>query len=167
MLSFLTHRKCKIISMCWVFCFVLFFVFCFCFLGPHPWHMEVPGLGIKSELQRPVYATATSDLSRVCDLHHSSWQCWILNPLNKARDQTRSLMVSSRIRFHCATAGTPFFVFFLGSHPWHMEVPRLKLELQLLDYTTATATPDLSRGCKLHYSLRQCQILNPLIEARD
>ena len=39
------------------------------------------------------------------------------------------------------------FVCFLGSHLWHMEVPRLgvKSELQLPAYTTATATPDLSR----------------------
>ena len=22
----------------------------------------------------------------LCDLHHSSWQCWILNPLSQARD---------------------------------------------------------------------------------
>ena len=26
------------------------------------------------------------------DLHHSSWQCWILNPLNEARDQTHNLV---------------------------------------------------------------------------
>ena len=37
------------------FCFVLF---CFCFLGPHPRHMEVPRLGIQSELQLPAYTTA-------------------------------------------------------------------------------------------------------------
>ena len=47
------------------------------------------------------------DLSRVFDLHHSSWQCWILNPLSKARDQTRKLMVPSQICFRCATTGTP------------------------------------------------------------
>ena len=28
-------------------------------------------------------ATATPDPSRICDLHHSSWQCWILNPLGQ------------------------------------------------------------------------------------
>ena len=35
-----------------LFCFVLFcFVFClFGFLGLHPRHMEVPGLGVESEL---------------------------------------------------------------------------------------------------------------------
>ena len=39
-----------------------------------------------------------------------------------------------------------FFFGFLGLHPWHMEVPRLGvyLELQLLAYTTATAMPDPS-----------------------
>ena len=42
-------------------------------------------------------ATATPDASCIFDLHHSSWQRWILNPLNKARDQTRNLMDTSRI----------------------------------------------------------------------
>ena len=38
------------------------------------------------------------DLSHICNLHHSSWQCRILNPLGKARDRTRNLTVPSRIR---------------------------------------------------------------------
>ena len=38
-----------------LFCFVLFF-----FLGPHPQHMEDPGLGVKSELQLLAYATDTA-----------------------------------------------------------------------------------------------------------
>ena len=51
--------------------FILLF---FGFSGPHPWHMEVPRLGVKSELQLPAYTTATAmwDLSRVCYLHHNS-----------------------------------------------------------------------------------------------
>ena len=50
-----------------------------------------------------------------------------------------------------------------------MEVSRLgvKSELQLLAYTAATAMPDPSCICKLHCSLRQRWILNPLSEARD
>ena len=32
------------------------------------------------------------DLSSICDLHHSSRQHQILNPLSKARDQTRILL---------------------------------------------------------------------------
>ena len=43
-----------------------------------------------------------------------------------------------------------------------MEVPRLgvEFELQLPAYTTATAMWDLSLVCYLHYSSRQCGILN-------
>ena len=55
------------------------------------------------------HSHTTPDLSRVCDLHHSSWQRQVLNPLSEARDQTHNLVVPSRIRFHCATTGTPPF----------------------------------------------------------
>ena len=34
------------------------FIYLFVFLGPHPAHMEVPRLGVKSELQLPAYTTA-------------------------------------------------------------------------------------------------------------
>ena len=48
----------------------------------------------------PAYATATAmqDPSHVCDLHHSSQQRQIMNPLSEARDQTNNLMVPSQIR---------------------------------------------------------------------
>ena len=69
-------------------------VFCFVFfkLGPHLWHMEVPRLRVILELQLPAYTTATAmqDLNHSCDLCHSLWQCWILDPLSEARDQTTS-----------------------------------------------------------------------------
>ena len=50
-----------------------------------------------------------------------------------------------------------------------MKVPRLgvKSELQLPDYTTATATWDPSLICNLHHGSQQWQILNLLSEARD
>ena len=88
------------------------------FLGLHPQHVEVPRLGAELELQLPTYtmATAMLALSCVCNLHHSSRQQQILNPLSEARDQTHNLMVTSQIHFHCATTGTPqslFFIFFI------------------------------------------------------
>ena len=91
----------------------LSFFFFFCFLGPHPWHMEVLKLGDKSELQPLAYttATATPDLSLVCNLHHSSQQGQILNPLSEARDLTRNIMVPHEISFHFATMGTPAIGF--------------------------------------------------------
>ena len=71
------------------FCF-----FCLFFLGPHP-----------RQLQLPTYttATATPDQSRVFDVHHSSWQRQILNPLSEARDRTCILMGASQICFCCTT----------------------------------------------------------------
>ena len=42
-------------------------------------------------------ATATQSLSNICDLHHSSGQHRILNPLSEARDQTHMLMDPSRV----------------------------------------------------------------------
>ena len=50
--------------------------------------MEVPRLGVESELQLPDYSTAAPDPSCVCDLHHSSQQRQTLNLLSEARDQT-------------------------------------------------------------------------------
>ena len=34
----------------WLVFFVFLRFFCFCFLGPHPQHMEVPRLGVELEL---------------------------------------------------------------------------------------------------------------------
>ena len=64
--------------------------------------MEVPRLRVELELQLAAYITATEtqDPSCICNLHHSSWQCWILNPLSEARDRTRILMDTNQIHYH-------------------------------------------------------------------
>ena len=100
--------------------------FFFCFLGPHQWHVEVPRLVVELQPQPPAYTTATSDRRHICNLHHSSQQCWILNPLREARDQTHNFLVSSRICFHCTMTGTPeirflkmfAFGFILQTQKW-------------------------------------------------
>ena len=83
----------------------LFFVI----LGLHLWHMEVHRLEVELELLLLAYATAIaiSDPSHIWDLHQSLQQCWMLNPLNKARDWTCILMDASQIHFHWSTTGTP------------------------------------------------------------
>ena len=53
------------------------------------------------------------DLSRICDLHHSSQKRQILNLLSEARDQTHNPMVPSQIHFRCATMGAPQFSFLI------------------------------------------------------
>ena len=92
--------------------------------------MEVPRLGVKLELQLPAYttATATRDPSRVCNLHNSSQQRGILNPLREARDRTRNLMVPSRICIRCVTLGTPIPFLILASI---MVYPK-KLDIEVL-----------------------------------
>ena len=84
---------------CFCFLFFILFFYFLSFLGPHLWYMEVPGLRIKLELQMQAYttATATQDPSCACDLHQSSRQHQILNPLSKARDRTHILMDASRV----------------------------------------------------------------------
>ena len=44
--------------------FIFTFYFYFLILGLHPWHTEIPRLGVELELQLPAYiaATATQDL---------------------------------------------------------------------------------------------------------
>ena len=74
-------------------CFVLF-----CFLGPHLRHMEIPRLGVESELQLPTYTTATQDpripaTSVTCSLQ----QRQILNPLSEARNGIDILMDTSQV----------------------------------------------------------------------
>ena len=80
-------------------------------LGLHPRHMEVPRLGVELELQLPASTTAMTmqDQSQVCDLHHSSRQSWILNPLSEARDRTHDLMDPSQVHYHQATRGIPLY----------------------------------------------------------
>ena len=47
------------------------------------------------------------DLSRIFDLHHSSWQCQILNLPSEARDRTCVLMATTQICFCWAMTGVP------------------------------------------------------------
>ena len=61
--------------------------------------MEVPRLGVQSEPQLLAYAT-------VCDLHDSSWQHQILNPVREAGNRICVLMDAGQIRFCGATMET-------------------------------------------------------------
>ena len=98
----------------------MIYVFSFFFLILHLQHMEVPRLGVESELKLPAYATATAtatqEPSHICDLHCPLWQHQILNPLSKARDQTHILMDTSLILFQCTTMGTPRRVILIECH---------------------------------------------------
>ena len=72
-----------------------------------------------------------SDLSHICDLHHSSWQHQIVNPLSKARDWTHNLIVPSQICFRCATVGTPQIIVKAGRlfGVWRNEISWCQIRL--------------------------------------
>ena len=76
---------------------LFFFFFFFLFLGVHLWQMEVSQLGVESKLQLLAYTTAiaTWDPNCVFNLHHSSRQHWIPDPLSEARCRTCILMDTS------------------------------------------------------------------------
>ena len=97
----------------------LIFVVGVVFLRSHPWHMEVPRLGIQSKLQLPTYTTATAmpdpSLSVTCTTAHGnagSLTYWARPGIESAFILTDP----SQIHFHQATTGTPliFFSFFNG-----------------------------------------------------
>ena len=58
-----------------------------------------------------------------------------------------------------------FFLFLFRAVPLSSQ-SRSRIAAAAPAYSTGTATPDLSCLCDLPHSLWQCQILNPLIEAR-
>ena len=63
--------------------------------------MDIPRLGVESELQLLANTTATAmqALRRIFYLYYSLWQHQILNPLSKARDRTLFLMDTSWVRY--------------------------------------------------------------------
>ena len=69
------------------FFFFLSFFFLL-FLGLHSQLMDVPRLGVEWDLLLQAYTTAITiqDPSHLFDLHHSSPQCWIPDPLSKVRN---------------------------------------------------------------------------------
>ena len=81
------------------------------------------------------YSHSTSGLDHVCDLHHSSWQCWVLIPPS-ARDQTHILRGPSQDCYLWVTTGTPvsqclllshLLIFFESFWPHHLQLQDLHI----------------------------------------
>ena len=88
------------------------------FLGSYLEHMEVPRLGVKSELQLLAYTTAiaTWDLRHICNLCHSFQQHQILNPRSMARDRISPLMDTNGVRKPLSQGGNSIPALFFV--PW-------------------------------------------------
>ena len=72
-------------------------IFFFFFLRLHLQHVEVPGLGVETELQL---------------LTQQPQQCYILNPLSRARDRTLIVMDTSRVFNLMSHNGNSWLSFF-------------------------------------------------------
>ena len=65
-------------------------------------------------------ATVVLDSSRICDLCHSLQQCWIPNPLSKARDGTTPSERQQWVLNLWVTMGTPCIAFNRLFKPMYM-----------------------------------------------
>ena len=125
--------------------------------------MEVPRLGVQSELQLPAYATGTAaqDPSQVFDVHQSSRQHQILNPQNEARDRTHNLMLPSWISFCCTTMGTPQFFLMATFMAYGSSWARDWILDAAATYATAAATPDPLIVSKVGRGANPCVSFGP------
>ena len=118
--------------------------------------MKVSRLGAESEMPLPAYttATATLDLSHICNLHCSPWQRWILNPLSKARDRTCVLMDTTQVHYHRDT-----MEMFMGLYP---HISRLEM-LQDLGWVSEVLhwLPSRYHLCALNNQFPNCLRMFP------
>ena len=136
------------------YCFSLFYYFII-FKGRT---LEVPRLGVESELQLPAFITATAmwDPSSICDLYHLKLSFLIHKKKEIITPVFVVVVVVVVVGLFRAVAVA------CGSFQ-----ARGQIEASLLAYTTARATPDPSHICNLHHSSWQCRILHQLSETWD
>ena len=85
-------------DLCWEYFYVHLFIFIIIIRAvPAAYGSSWVRGGIGAAAPAYTIATATWDPSCICDLHHSSWHCQILNPLSEARDGTLILKDTSQV----------------------------------------------------------------------
>ena len=90
-----------------------FFFFFFVFLGTPVAYGGSQARGWNRAVAAGLHHTTMPDPSRICNLHHSSWQYQILKPTERGQGSNlclHVLMDASQIHFHWATMG-PSYTF--------------------------------------------------------
>jgi len=87
---FLTYQLGKALFIYFIIIIIIIFGLCLFRVAPMVY-------GSSQARGRIGAVAAMPDPSHVCDLHHSSRQCRILNPLSEAKDQTQVLMDASQV----------------------------------------------------------------------
>ena len=133
------------------------------------WHGFNPWLRnfyVLQEEQEWFLAQSTQEILVIIIFHHLNVYIRDSNKISS----TCLLLTPCGLAFKIlCTHHTHTYIYFviLGPHLRHREVPRLGVESELKLLAYAIATPDLSQVCDPYRSSWQCQILNPLSEARD
>ena len=83
-----------------IYLFVCLFIFCFRATSAEYGSSQASDqIGAVAAGLATATATATQDPSHFCDLHQSSEEHWILNPLSKARDWIHILMDTNWVHY--------------------------------------------------------------------
>ena len=98
-------------------CFAGFYLFIYLFMLfralPMAYGSSQAGGQIRAAAASLYHSQSNMGSSRICNLHHSTQQHQILNPLIKGRNWTHVLMDTSQVRYCWATTGTSAFIFWV------------------------------------------------------
>ena len=138
--------------------FLFLFLYSF-FLQLYLQHMKVPGLGVELELQLPATATALPDLSHICDLYCSLWQCQILNPLSEARIKSASSRKLCQVlnRLSHSENSLGFFRLILSSFKFKT---KFRERCRDFPYTPSPPPPPTSFPCHQYHPPGQTHLVN-------
>ena len=96
------------------------FVYVCVFSGPHPWHMEAPRLGVKSELQLPPMPQQHQIWATSVTYTTAQWQQEILNHWTRPGIEPVSSWIL--VRFFSAKLWQEFHLFFWYEVVWNCQV---------------------------------------------
>ena len=121
-----THLRHKPVrQVIYVFLVWVFFFFCL--------FSTAPTVYAGSQAWGRIGAVAAGDPSHVCNLHHSWGQCWILNPVSKAREWTHVLLETSRVCYPLSPDRISDLCFSMLPIQWKRKVVAVLWYISVID----------------------------------